>query len=366
MAWRTLIEDVPSARLPVVWIRRMTVVALVASSLLAGGCSGGGGAGGGGASGGSSSPSASPVATTWPLTGLPGYPTDSQEQVVTVKIENTAAGRPQRGIGSADLVIQELVEGGLTRLAAMFHSKYPDVAGPVRSMRESDIGLVLPTGGTLAASGAAPSTISALRDAGVPTVVEGGTGFYRDPTRRSPYNLMLDVAKLADSLPAGRPPGSYLQFGDVPADAEGSSAQRIRLTWPAASSSFKYDAKSGLWTRTDLTDPSDFSFQNVIALKLKVEYSGGRDVAGTPIPTMVTQGSGSGVVVTGGKAYDVRWSKAAPDAPWSLTYIPAAAKGETPQAQPFPVPPGRTWLALLPKSGGSVKVTPAATASSSE
>lgn len=326
---------------------------------MATGCSGDGGAGGG-------SPSASAVAETWPLTGLPGYPADSQTQVVTVKIENTLAGRPQRGIGSADLVIQELVEGGLTRLAAMFHRTYPDVAGPVRSMRESDIGLVLPTGGTLAASGAAASTVSALRDAGVPTVVEGGVGFARDPNRRSPYNLMLDVAALADTLPAGRPPGSYLQFGDVPVDAAGKSAQRIRLTWPAASSSFKYDAESGLWTRSDLTDSSDFSFTNVIALKLKVEFGSGRDAAGTPIPTMVTEGSGSGVVVSGGRAFDVKWSKATPDAPWSLTYTPESAEGETPQVQPFPVPPGRTWLALLPKTGGSVKVTPAEAASPSE
>ncbi|MGB8021748.1 MAG: DUF3048 C-terminal domain-containing protein, partial [Candidatus Nanopelagicales bacterium] len=182
----------------------------------------------------------------------------------------------------------------------------------------------------------------------------------------SPYNLMLDVAALGETLRAGRPPWPYLQFGGLPADATGTSAQSIRLTWPAARSSFKYDSESGLWTRSDLTDPRDFSFTNVIALKLKVEFGSGRDAAGTPIPTLVTEGSGSGVVASGAQAFDVKWSKATPDAPWSLTYTPEAAEGETAQAQPFPVPPGRTWLALLPKEGGSVKVTPAATASPSE
>lgn len=105
------------------------------------------------------------------------------------------------GIGSADNVYEELVEGGLTRLGAMFHPQYPTEAEPVRSMRETDIGLVLPTGGTLAASGGSGSTVAAFEAAGVPTAVEGDAGFSRDSSRSSPYNVSLDVAALAASLP---------------------------------------------------------------------------------------------------------------------------------------------------------------------
>jgi hypothetical protein len=289
----------------------------------------------------------------WPLTGLPGYPEGDGRQAVTVKIENTSAGRPQLGIGAADIVVQEMVEGGLTRLAVMFHSEYPSQAGPVRSMRETDIGLVLPTDGTLAASGGSGSTVAALDSAGVSTAVEGEPGFYRDSGRASPYNVMLDVAELAGTLPDSPPPAPYLPFGTVPEDAAGTPAADLQMRWPGDSTSFGYEA--GAWTRTDLSDTSDFSFTNVVALTVPVTFTGGTDAAGTPIPTMVTTGSGRGWVATGEQVYDVAWSKASNSAQWQLTYTPTndAATSAT-----FALPGGRTWLALLPEDGGSFTSTP--------
>ncbi len=59
-------------------------------------------------------------------------------------MDNTDASAPQLGLGSADMVVEELVEGGLTRLAAFFYSELPGDVGPVRSMRASDIGIVSP------------------------------------------------------------------------------------------------------------------------------------------------------------------------------------------------------------------------------
>ncbi|HEX2893259.1 MAG TPA: DUF3048 domain-containing protein, partial [Marmoricola sp.] len=82
------------------------------------------------------------LAAVWPLTGLPAPETTPNHPVMIVKIDNTAASDPQYGLGSADMVVEELVEGGITRLAAMFYSKLPAKAGPVRSARASDIGVV--------------------------------------------------------------------------------------------------------------------------------------------------------------------------------------------------------------------------------
>lgn len=296
----------------------------------------------------------------WPLTGLSGYPEDDAQQAVIVKIENTSAGRPQVGIGDADIVVQELVEGGLTRLAVMFHSKYPDQAGPVRSMRQTDIGLVLPTGGTLAASGGSAGTLAAVSAAGVATAVEGAPGFSRDSARTAPYNVMLDVGELAQTLPPNPPPAPYFPFGSVPADASGTPAASVDLRWPGDSTSFAYDAASGEWTRTDLPDASGFSFTTVVALQLPVTFSG-TDAAGTPIPTMMTTGSGNGWVATAGQVYEVSWSKASNSAPWQFTYAPPATDdGQPAPAGTFSLPAGRTWLALLPQDGGSFDSAPPA------
>jgi hypothetical protein len=296
-----------------------------------------------------------PEPEPWSLTGLPNDE-DLQREIVVVKVENTPAGRPQLGIGGADLVVQELVEGGLTRLAAMFQSEYPATVGPVRSARVTDIGVVLPTNGTLVASGAAGSTTAAIEAAGVDFVTEGqGAGFSRDPARRAPYNTMLDVAALADTLEATPMEGTLLPFGEIPEDAVGAAAAALDLRWPAAQSAFAYDAGSGLWTRTDLADASDFAFTNVVALTVETTTGSGTDASGSAVPRMITEGQGPAVIATEGRSYQATWSKATPSSPWLLSYTPPGAA----EPQTFPLPPGRTWLALIPAQGGQVGITPA-------
>src|SRR5215467_7104506 len=71
-----------------------------------------------------SAPSTAPPPSINPLTG--GAP--STNSVVAAKIDDTAAGRPQRGIDKADIVYIEQVEGGLTRLLAVFNTTLPSLS----------------------------------------------------------------------------------------------------------------------------------------------------------------------------------------------------------------------------------------------
>jgi len=52
-------------------------------------------------------------------------------QVLVVKIDDTTQAHPQIGLEDADIVYIEQVEGGLTRLAAVFSSVIPERVGPV-------------------------------------------------------------------------------------------------------------------------------------------------------------------------------------------------------------------------------------------
>ena len=63
-------------------------------------------------------------------------------QVLAVKIDDTNSAHPQIGLENADVVYIEQVEGGLTRLAAIFSSTIPVRIGPVRSARISDIDIL--------------------------------------------------------------------------------------------------------------------------------------------------------------------------------------------------------------------------------
>ena len=55
------------------------------------------------------------------LNGLPG----TDNEIIVVKIDDTNQARPQTGIEDADVVYIEQVEGGTTRIAALYSSKYP-------------------------------------------------------------------------------------------------------------------------------------------------------------------------------------------------------------------------------------------------
>ena len=66
--------------------------------------------------------------------------------MLAVKIDNSSSSAPQVGLGDAGMVVEELVEGGMTRLAVFYYNDVPSEVGPVRSMRATDIGIVSPLG----------------------------------------------------------------------------------------------------------------------------------------------------------------------------------------------------------------------------
>ena len=66
----------------------------------------------------------------WPLTGLPAEGEAPKHPVMVVKIDNTGSSSPQVGLGEADLVAEELVEGGSTRLAVFYYSQVPRQGRP--------------------------------------------------------------------------------------------------------------------------------------------------------------------------------------------------------------------------------------------
>ncbi len=102
----------------------------------------------------------------------------------------------------------------MTRLAVFFYRHLPKVAGPVRSMRASDIGIVKPAHGVIVASGAAGPTIARMKRAKVPFTTEGGPGYFRAGDRSAPYNLMVNMPELAKAKKKKSVvPASYLPWG---------------------------------------------------------------------------------------------------------------------------------------------------------
>ncbi|MPZ63040.1 MAG: DUF3048 domain-containing protein [Propionibacteriales bacterium] len=293
--------------------------------------------------GGGSKPTA-----VWPFTGLPAPGALPAHRAALVKIDNSTSSDPQVGLAAAALVVEELVEGGLTRLAAFYYSTLPKEVGPVRSMRATDIGIVASTGAALVASGAAPQTEARVRQARIETVKEGGPGYHRAGDRAAPYNLFMDLRQLGKApVMKGKRPAPYLPWGKAKKLTGGKPAKQISVQFSGGSVT-EWKWGGGSWRRATgyAAEGDDFTPANVLALRVQVTDAGYLDPAGNPVPESVFAGKGPATLFTGGKAYKGTWRKSGPDGRLSLR----SAKG-----RPMPVPAGKTWIELVPKSGGDVR-----------
>jgi hypothetical protein len=281
----------------------------------------------------------------WPLTGLPAEGEAPEHPVMVVKIDNTSSSNPQLGLGSADLVAEELVEGGATRLAVFYYSEVPDKVGPVRSMRATDIGIIQPADATLVASGGAPQTVSRLKDAGIKVVSEGGKGYSRDSGRSAPYNLFMDLPTLARSLKATQPPANYFPWGDEEEFPGGQKARTVAATFSGGHTT-NWEFRKGKYVNlnSEAAAGDEFKPATVLVLRVKVGDAGYKDPAGNPVPETKFEGSGQAMVFHGGKLVRGTWSKRGLDAPVSLR-----TKGGE-----LTLPPGKVWMELVPTNGGNV------------
>lgn len=288
------------------------------------------------------------LAALWPLTGQRAHGPTPKRPVLVVKIDNTDSSRPQIGTGKADLVTEELVEGGITRLAVFFYQHLPSVAGPVRSMRASDLGVVEPAHGVLVASGGAPPTVARIKGAKVPFFAEGGPGYFRVGGRQAPYNLMVRLPQLAKAVAkkAVVPP-SYLPWGSA-ADYHGrGQARSINAIFSRShTTAWKFQGGHYVNQNSNATSSDHFTPDTILVLRVREGDAGYRDPAGNHVPETLYSGSGPMMMFHGGKVERGTWTKAKRETPLQLN---------GPQG-PIKVPAGHTWVELVPndKSGGNV------------
>lgn len=277
------------------------------------------------------------------MTGLPITSKTAARTVFAVKIENTEGGRPQRGVGDADLVVEEPVEGGLTRLAAMYQSKDPSSVGPVRSTRTTDIGLVEPVDAPIVTSGMSWQAQRVIDRAGVTIITEPNAAFTRDADRVSPYDLFVNLAKVRKQNKPVPPTQSYLPFGDVAAP-KGRSVRSADVTWQSAAEHWTYLRRTKKWRRS-APGGGVFNARNLLVLRVRERMLNERDSAGTRVPEVLTTGRGRGTLLAEDHLVRVGWSKAGPSAPYKLTSGSGAA---------LTIPSGATWISLVPVSSGGL------------
>ena len=311
------------------------------------------------------STTAAPATTTTlgavaPLTGLPASnPSIAERPAVIVKIDNDAAAPPQSGLDRADVVYEEVVEGGITRYLAIFQSQDADPVGPVRSVRETDADILRPIGGLFAYSGGIPPFVSLIDATGITDVGadDDGGAYYRSSERNAPDNLYTSTTVLRQRTPAGAaaPPPLFDYVGNDEKFSEpGQKAvAQVTVTMSGASvATWSYDTATRQWDRstnghpqtvavgTALSSGPAVAFTNIIVEMVPYQDTGYIDPAGNPVPDADTVGSGQAVILSDGELVDATWSKPAPSA---ITTYQAS------DGSPVRLLRGTTWIMLAPE-----------------
>lgn len=253
-----------------------------------------------------------------PTPGLPVAPTTvpAVGPVLAVKIDNAPAARPQTGLDSADIVYAEQVEGGLSRLMAVYATNAPKAVGPVRSARESDLELLRQfREPVLAFSGAQgkllPLIDRAPLDAVTPTDVSGA--YYRGTSRPAPHNLYLRPSRLLPSPPGAAALTTGFRHGPAPDGGTPLASRTVR--YPAARFTFTWSEERDRYlvsmdgTPTRTPDGERVAPATVVVQYVTVRRSGFQDFLGNNTPYTETVGSGRAEILRGGRSYDVTWTR---------------------------------------------------------
>lgn len=313
-------------------------------------------------------PEPEPAASTWPLTGLPvddADADDTERPAMLVKVSNSPEARPQTGLDRADVVYEELVEGGVTRYLAVFHSDLPDVVGPVRSARPVDTQVLAGFGAPgFFYSGAREEVRALLASSPGAVLTEGIPVFFRDDgtyasTPVAPHDLFVRVAEaraVAEESGAAAFAGLGWRFDEQPPDGEtagagdgtgqdgddaaGSDDGGAGVEIPMSRSfttSWTYDDQAGVYRRSQDGTPSEVTGEGRIGAANVVVLAVRHYVGDSGFPETDVLGQGDALILRDGRRYAATWSKPTAAAPLELL---------TPDGEPFPLAPGRTWIHL--------------------
>ncbi|WP_371574888.1 DUF3048 domain-containing protein [Streptomyces sp. NBC_01314] len=262
--------------------------------------------------------------------------------VLAVKIDNVSAARPQTGLDAADIVYAEQVEGGLSRLMAVFATEFPETVGPVRSARESDLELLRQFHEpTLAFSGAQGKLLPLIDRAPLraETPEDAEDAYFRGDEKPIPHNLYLRPDELIDSPPGADALTTGFRFGPAPAGGAPEDSRTVR--YPAARFTFTWSDDSRRWqvsmdgTPTVTTDDTRVAPATVVVQYVTIRESRFHDYLGNNTPYTETVGSGRAEILRDGQVFDTTWKRKAPTDGTSFT---------TTDGKPMNFAEGQVWV----------------------
>ncbi|MDP6575575.1 MAG: DUF3048 domain-containing protein [Candidatus Peribacteraceae bacterium] len=272
-----------------------------------------------------------------------------ERKMVAVVIENHEDARPHhRGLDSALLIQEHMVEGFISRFVALYDLRtLPDLIGPVRSLRPYFIDSVIPLSSVFLHAGGSPDAI--LRVEGDPNLTSINGLYLDDRTKKDPEYFRLPGIPAPHDLFTGKEtvggmiPSDSSSFAWPPyktggaRSASGASSVRINFFNQDHNVTFEFKRSSGDYKRVNGGTISPTKPRNIIILEMPIKGEGkyGRlDID--------SFGEGAALFFRSGRIYNGKWKRKEDDT-WFIF--------EDLDGEPMVFAQGQTWMMGVPSLG---------------
>ncbi len=293
-----------------------------------------------------------PLTAPRKIDGIMVATSDANNVPACVMIENAAFSgvRPQSGLSAASVVYEVIVEGGITRLMAVYAGEQADPVGPVRSARDTYLEFAseyncayVHAGGSYTAMNAIPQL--SLRD------IDGlreSKWFWRDNTKVSPHNLFTNTGNLYEAVSQGHswtdaPTYQTWKFVNTDLVPPGEAATQVNIRFGGSYNvTYDYNPEGNYYERsntgvahTDANTGKTLTTRNIIIQHVPA----GEFIEGKGRVNFSVTGEGTVEIIRQGVVTKGIWKKTG-RLDRTLFYAE--------DGQEIPLTRGNTWIEIVP------------------
>ena len=259
---------------------------------------------------------------------------NGNDRPIAFMIDNNKNAQPQASLNSTYLVYEIIVEGGESRLMALFKGKVADEVGPIRSARHYFIDYAMENDALYAHLGMSPQAQATFQEFGIQhingQVYDTGKArtdtslYWRSKHKKAPHNAytntesILEVAKgYGWKTTSDKKPVLNYVTEEVELNSEDAFAvQSVKIPYTKSHVvEYKYNSETGRYTRwskgkkmfDEMTSEEVTTKNLIITLAENYTLDDGEDKGRQDVLTI---GSLDGYYITNGKAIKIKCNKA--------------------------------------------------------
>lgn len=304
---------------------------------------------------GSSAVMAAEETVTSYLTGQEVPSSVGRRRPIAVMLGNDINGAPQSGTGSAGVIYEAPVEGGITRLMAVIEDyEGLERIGSVRSCRDYYIFYANEFDAIYAHYGQAAYALPYFEQHLIDNLnglTLGGTAYYRTTDRTAPHNAYTNFDLLQNGIQTQgyrqeykeEYTGHYLfaEEGTETTLDGGIQANVVKLDNYANNHPwFEYSQETKKYNRFQFGEAhiDELTGEQLAVDNILLQYSSYAPYDANGYLNVDVMSGGQGKYITRGKAIDIRWEK---DSPWGVTHY------FDENNQELKLNTGKTWVAIV-------------------